>query len=248
MFDNSVFKRSTETVRMQNAKLRAENQFPDHTLMIVQPQHCRDMMRIPDVFRIDPLRRSDRKIQSYRNLLAGIAAVDESAPQVISLQHQNDLKVFSPMQIGLKCCFITEVRNEDGSYFSQTCDQFAARFQAHCPKHSMAVSIQERKMYSGFASADNDSDDFHDVHFGTKVQIKLPNLNKEGFRHQAFTVAYQSVHKTYHRIEEVLREFGRYHRVGERIVFNNQFESKFTLNVKIFRTKIHIKMLKFKIF
>ena len=224
MFDNSVFKNSSDTVRMQNAKLRSENQFPDHTLMIVQPQHCRDMMKIPDVFRIDPIKRSDRKIQSYRNLLAGIASVDETTPQVISLHHENDLNVNSPTQIGLKCCFITEVRNEDGSYLSKTCDEFAARFQAHCPKHSMAVSPQERRMYSGFAaSPEDESDDFLLVNFGTKVQIKIPNLNKEGYRHTPFTVAYLSVHKTYHRLERLLEEFGRYYRIGERIVFKILF-------------------------
>ena len=216
MFDNSIFRNSSDTVRMQNAKLRAENQFPDHTLMIVQPQHCRDQMRIPDVFRIDPLRRSDRTIQSYRNLLAGTVSFEDLPPQVISLQHQHDLNVNTPEQCGLKCCFITEVRNEDGSYISKTCDEFAARFQAHCPKHSMAVSSQERKMYRGFASAETDSEDFHTIHFGTKVHIKLPNLNKEGFRSMPFEIAYQSVHRTYHRLEKLLREFGRYYRTGER--------------------------------
>ena len=216
MFDNSIFRKSSATVRMQNAKLRAENQFPDHTLMIVQPQHCRDMMKIPDVFRIDPLRLKDRKIQSYRNLLAGMASIDETPPQVISLQHQHDLNVNTPEQIGLKCCFITEVRNEDGSYLSKTCDQYAARYQAHCPTHSMAVSLQERRMYKGFASAEVNEDEFHLVDFGTKVHIKLPNHNKDGYCHQPMQVAYLSVHQNYHRIEKLLKEFGRFYRVGER--------------------------------
>ena len=216
MFDNTIFKRSSPAIRMQNAKLRSENQFPDHTLMIVQPQHCRDLMKIPDVFRIDPLKQPDRKIRAYRNLLAGMVSIDDTAPQVISLQHQNDLNVNSPDQIGLKCCFITEVRKEDGTYLSKTCDNYAARFQAHCPIHSMAVSIQERQMYRGFASNVENPEDFHVIKFGTKVQIKIPNLNKDGYQHYNLLVAYQSVHKSYHKLEKLLKEFGRYYRGGER--------------------------------
>ena len=212
LFDNRVFQVSSEMVSMQNAKIRNQNQFPDHMMMIVQPQHVRDSMRIPDVFRIDPVRQSDSRIQDYRNLLAGIALANGNAMQVVSLQHDRDSDVYSPEQIGLRCCFITEVRNDDGSYMSVTCSNFAARHQAHCPTHSMAVSLQERKMYEGFASKDAEMS-FNIIEFGTNVQIKIPNFNKDGFRHQPFEVEYQSVHRQYHSLEKLVRMFGRHYRL-----------------------------------
>ena len=128
------------------------------------------------------------------------------------MQHEHDLSVYSTAQMGLKCCFITEVRNEDGTYTSTTCPNFAARYQAHCPLHSVAVSTQERQMYKGFASKQQNDNEFHIIKFGTKVQIKLPNLNQEGFRHIPFEIEYQSVHRSYHKLELAVRKFGRYYR------------------------------------
>ena len=230
LFDNKVFQTSSEMVSIQNAKIRNKNQFPDHMMMIAQPQHVRDSMRIPDVFRIDPVRQSNERIQDYRDLLAGMSLANDFAPQVVSLSHQRDPEAFSPKQIGLKCCFITEVRNDDGTYMSVTCSNFAARFQAHCPTHSMAVSLQERRMYEGFASTEAETS-FSIVEFGTKVQIKIPNLNKNGFRHQPFEVEYQSVHRQYHNIENLVRMFGRHYRLTLRDPskkFNEQdFKDKF---------------------
>ena len=63
LFDGSVFTQSTMKIRVQNAKLRQQNQITEYALMVVQPQHIRDAMKIPDVFRIDPVRQSNRKIQ-----------------------------------------------------------------------------------------------------------------------------------------------------------------------------------------
>ena len=216
LFDNTIFKLKTDAISMQNAKMRSENQFPCNVLMMVAPQHQRDIMRIPDAFRIDPLRQKDRKVRAYRDLLAGIAQATGGHPTVISLQHQHDLNVNTPKKLGLKCCFITEVRNEDGSYESRTCNNYAARFQAHCPQHSMAVSIQERRLYKGFASNANTDEEFHVIPFGTSVHIKIPNLNKDGYRHVSFTVEYQSVHRTYHNMERLLRAFGRFYRLSLR--------------------------------
>ena len=172
--------------------------------------------RIPDAFRIDPIAQPDRKIRAYRELLAGIAQTGGGTPTVISLQHQHDLNVNSTKKLGLKCCFITEVRNEDGTTVASTCNKYAARYQAYCPQHQVAVSVTERRMYKGFAVEHADPMEFHRIRIGEGIKIKVPNLNEDGYRHVFCQVARQSVHQSYHNYEKLVRYFGRHYRQSAR--------------------------------